>query len=187
MAATTTLTAALTAKLEAHNAKNAEKNALKLKFASEIAAEIKAAKENGGATLGDLRHIVTLCGCAAAKFTEDLSCNGSETLETAEQRAENFKFHSYSLTEQIRAMKLGAEMCGIEDAEARRYPVDVLSFAFELNEESLASLFDFWESKGDGRKIGVLDTICKQFHRLKMGFARNVPKFDQRYIDAGRC
>lgn len=89
MAATTTLTAALTAKLEAHNAKNAEKNALKLKFASEIAAEIKAAKENGGATLGDLRHIVTLCGCAAAKFTEDLSCNGSETLETAEQRAEN--------------------------------------------------------------------------------------------------
>lgn len=191
MTATTTLTTALTtalaAKLEAHNAKNAEKNALKLKIANEIASEIKSAKENGGATFADLRHIVTLAGCAAEKFAEDLSCNGSEILETAEQRAENFKHHQYNLQNQIRAMSLGAKLCGIEDADSRKHSIDVLSFSFERNEQSLSSLFDWWETKDDSRKIAVIDTICKQFHRLKLGFARNVPKFDQRYIDAGLC
>ena len=177
----------LQAKLDEYKAKNAEKNAEKMNIVNEIYSRVKEAHGNGGCTFADLRYIVILAGCAAGKFAEDLSANGSEILETAEERAECAKWHSYDLQEQIRAMSLGAALCGIEDADSRKYPIDVLSFYFERNQEPLASLFDFWERKDESRKIGVLDTICKHFPALKIGFARNVPKFDQTFIDAGAC
>ena len=176
----------LQAKLDEYKAKNAEKNAEKMNIVNEIYSRVKEA-ENGGCTFADLRHIVIICGCAATKFAEDLSVNGSEILETAEERAECAKWHSYDLQEQILAMSLGVALCGVEDADSRKYPIDVLSFYFERNQQPLAQLFDFWWQKDESRKIGVLDTICKNFHRLKIGFARNIPKFDQRFIDAGAC
>ena len=162
-------------------AKLDEYNALKLKIVNEIYACVKEAQENGGCTFAEMRHVVTLSGCAATKFAED------SPFETAAERAEIAKWHSYDLTEQIKAMSLGAALCGIEDADSRKYPIEVLSFAFERNQQSLASLFDFWWQKDDSRKIYVLDTICKNFHRLKIGYARNIPKFDQTFIDAGAC
>ena len=181
MTTQTTAFANLQAKLNEYKEKNSEKNAIKLKIVNEIYSCVREAQENGGCTFAEMRHVVTVAGCAAKKFAED------SHFETAAERAESAKQHSYDLQAQIRAMSLGAALCGIEDADSRKYPIEVLSFAFERNQQSLASLFDFWWQKDDSRKIHVLDTICKNFTALKIGYARNIPKFDQTFIDAGVC
>ena len=176
----------LQAKLDEYKAKNAEKNALKLELACKLQALVEEAQKNG-CTLNDVKYIVILAGSAAQKFAEDLSCNGSEVLETAAERAENFKLHTNDLMQQIAAMHLAVNLCG-QDADTKKFRLDsLLSFEFERNQQPLEKLFDFWWQKDESRKIGVLDTICKNFHRLKIGFARNIPKFDQRFIDAGAC
>lgn len=173
------------AKLAALKARDAEKNALKLELANKLQALVKEASKNG-CTLSDINYIVILAGSAAQKFAEDLSCNGSEVLETAAERAENFKIHTQDLMQQIAAMSLAVSLCG-EDADTKKFSLEsLLSFEFEPNQESLSSLFDWWWQKDDSRKIHVVSTICKRFNCLKIGPARNMPKFDQTLIDAGR-
>ena len=179
-----TFPASVMAKLAALKARDAEKNALKLELANKLQALVQEASKNG-CTLFDVNCIVILAGSAAQKFAEDLSCNGSEVLETAAERAENFKIHTQDLMQQIAAMSLAVNLCG-EDADTKKFSLDrLLSFEFERNEKSLESMFDWWWQKDDSRKIGVVDTICKRFNCLKIGNARNLPKFDQTLIDAG--
>ena len=162
----------------------AAKKVEKLELANKLQKLVQAAEQNG-CTLSDINYIVILAGSAAQKFAEDLSCNGSEVLETAAERAENFKIHTQDLMQQIAAMRLAVNLCG-EDADTKKFSLDsLLSFEFERNEKSLSDLFEWWWQMDDSRKIHAVDTIIRKFNCLKIGPARNLPKFDQTLIDAG--
>lgn len=179
-----TFPANVLAKISALKARDAEKSALKLELANKLQALVQEASKNG-CTLSEINYIVILAGSAAQKFAEDLSCNGSEVLETAAERAENFKLHTNDLMQQIAAMRLAVNLCG-QDADTKKFSLDsLLSFEFERNQKSFASLFDWWWQESDYGKIEVVNTICKRFNCLKIGRARNLPKFDQTLIDAG--
>lgn len=165
-------------------AQNTQSQALKLRFANEIASCVQEAKSNGAA-LSDIRHIVTLLGLAAEEFADPVQVGGMHA-ETAEEFAKKVSEYKHNLLDQLRVIAIFARYVGF-DTE-KKYHIDaLLSFEFERNEQSLSSFFDFYHQKSDTQKIVLLDDLCKQFLRLQIEPAVNVPKFDQTFIDAGRC
>ena len=157
----------------------------KLAFSVEIEAAIKCAKQDG-ATIADIENIVILIGACAEKTAMPTKLGGVER-ESAAKVAEDCKLHRAELLAQLRAIKTFADHIGLPSD--KRYHIDaLLSFNFERNEQSLSRMFDFAsQQEKDEDKIFRIEEICKWFRLLKIGPAINVPKYDQTFVDAGRC
>ena len=148
--------------------------AQKLTIAKEITAVIVAAKS--GITIADAIALIEKIADAATKFAEPRQQGGGMFVTSVEEQHADI---DKNLAE------LRAVLQVFDDA---KYSLDeLLSFEFELNEVPLSSFFRFMSEDTDKDTLYRVSEVCKHFPALKIGFARNVPKFDQTFIDAGAC
>ena len=151
--------------------------AQKLMISEEVIAAVVAANKNG-ITIADAIALIEKIADAAKKFAKPRQVNGMWATSVEEVR-EEIEANRRDLIDALKYSDLQI------DVEHRLD--DLLSFEFELNELPLSDFFRFMSEDTDRKKIDRVSEICKHFPALKIGYARNIPKFDQTFIDAGLC
>lgn len=151
-------------------------NAKKLEIAQNIIDAIAAAKN--GITIAESISLIEKIADAAVNFVEPRQVGGM-IVGSIDEQIKDIAENLCEIRIQLQAM--GA-------AEDKKFRIDdLLSFEFELNEVPLSNFFRFMSDDTGNKKIERVSDVCKHFPYLQFGPARNIPKFDQRFIDAGAC
>lgn len=148
----------------------------KLAIAKEVIDLIVAAKN--GITIADTVALIEKVADVATKFAEPRQIGGM-WLTSLEDVQNDIEANRRDLIETLKSFDLKVDVKHRLD--------DLLSFKFELNEVPLSHFFRFMSEDTDNKKIDRVKEVCEHFPALKIGYARNIPKFDQTLIDAGAC
>ena len=149
--------------------------AQKLAIAKEVIDSIVAAKS--GITITDTIALIEKIADVATKFAEPRQIGGMWATSVEDVQKE-IEANRHDLIDKLKSF---------EQIDVKHRLDDLLSFKFERNEVPLSHFFRFMSEDTDNKKIERVKEVCKHFPALKIGHARNIPKFDQRFIDAGAC
>lgn len=149
--------------------------AQKLEIVKEVIAAIVAAKN--GITIADTVALIEKIADAATKFAEPRQIGGMWAASVEDVQKE-IEANRHDLIDKLKSF---------EQIDVNHRLDNLLSFEFERNEVPLSHFFRFMSEDTDNKKIDRVKEVCKHFAALKIGYARNIPKFDQTLIDAGAC